>query len=57
MMGKGTVESHIADGEYEIQLKYNRETFDRRIAALNTKAADIQTRITKIEDALGYAGF
>ncbi|KKN36232.1 hypothetical protein LCGC14_0775620 [marine sediment metagenome] len=56
-MGKGTVESHIADGEYEVQLKYDRETFDRRIAQLNTKITDFDTRITDIEDALEYAGF
>ena len=56
-MGKGTIDSHIAEGEYEVQLKYNRETFDRRIAQLTAKIADIEEQITVYEDALTYGGF
>lgn len=56
-MGKGTIDSHIADGEYEVQLKYDRETFDRRIAALNEKITSIEDQITVYEDALEYGGF
>ena len=55
-MGKGSVNEHTADGEYQIQLKYNRETFDRRIEQLNDKVVDIDLRISEIEDALDYGG-
>lgn len=56
-MAKGTVTSHIADCEYEIQLKYNRETFDRRIQQLTDKITTIEDSITEIEEALDYGGF
>ncbi len=55
-MGKGGVNEHTADCEYEIQTKYNRETFDRRIEQLNNKIVDIDLRISEIEDALDYGG-
>ncbi len=53
-MGKGTIDSHIADGEYEVQLKYSRDTFDRRVSQLNSKIADLETRIADVEAALEY---
>jgi len=56
-VGKGTIDSRIADGEYEVQLKYNRETFDRRIEQLTAKIASIEEQITVYEDALAYGGF
>jgi len=53
-VGMGTIDSHLADGEYDVQLKYNRAAFDEKLAALEVKIAAYEERITEIEDAIEY---
>lgn len=36
-MGKGTIVSHIADGEYNVTLKYNRDDLNAAIAVLEAR--------------------
>jgi len=51
-MGKGTIISHIADGQYNVTLKYNREALDAAIAVLQARATLLTDEILNETDAL-----
>lgn len=44
-MGKGTIISHLGNGEYSITINYNRATYDAKIAALNDKISSLTSAL------------
>lgn len=44
-MGKGTINSHLGNGEYSITVNYNREYYEAQIAKLDKNIVDLQAKL------------
>lgn len=47
-MGKGTINSHIGDGQYSLTVNYNRDLYDKTVAALDAKIAGLAAKLIEI---------
>ncbi|WP_319577671.1 hypothetical protein [uncultured Desulfobacter sp.] len=47
-MGKGTINSHIGDGQYFLIVNYNRDLYDKTVAALDAKIAGLAAKLIEI---------
>ena len=51
-MGKGTIISHIADGQYNVTVNYNRDAITAMIANLLNKLAGLEALILEIQNLI-----
>ena len=48
-MGKGTIISHLGDGEYEVEVNYSSDAYDEAIARLDDKISAYATAVSEAE--------
>lgn len=47
-MGKGTIMSEIGSGKYNVQINYNKDLYNARIAVLDAKISDLTTKLASL---------
>ena len=47
-MGKGTIISHLGDGEYQVEVNYNRSAYEEQIDYLEKKIEALQEEIDRL---------
>ena len=48
-MGKGTIISHLGDGEYQVEINYTRDAYDQALTRLEGKISAYATAISEAE--------